>query len=436
MSLPSTSLFSPIATANLRPIASAIAPVASSGNTTPDSSAGQASAALNLLAFTSTGDDARKIQDRLAPDDAGSEGDQPVKQQDEKSDHAVLTFARSLSGTQFCLSDRDRQPPFDALLWPVDDADLNASLNETAPPMLGIAVAAGIPLIVITRDDLPETFKAQCRDLGLRQVITWSDLNVANLTAGLNKSSSASSGAEVEDSDAIAAFRKMARGITHEVRNPLSCIQMCLDLMRQKLQGGTAIDAEALDRISSAVQRAEEFLSSVSDLAQTPAERSEQDLCDCARRAIEKCQDEATRRGVNITLDCLVKTLPVNIHPTRIRQVFVELIDNAIHACPDGGEVLVRLGVYNGQARVVVIDNGPGLPSIDSANPQAWFQPFFTQKIDSGEDGPKDTGSGVGIGLARVANTVDMHHGQVKLVNRTDRNGAVADLRLPLPGTD
>jgi len=436
MSLPSTSLFSPIATAARRPIASAIVDSAPSNEAKHAIETSRPTVALNLLAYTTTGDDARKIQQHLAPDEAVADKDQATgRQADQNDDHAVLTFARSLSGTQFCLSDRDRQPPFDALLWPVDDTDPNASLSESAPPMLGIAVAAGIPLIVITHDDIPESFKKQCQEHGLRQLISWSDLKTANLKAGLGKVPTANTSATNGGSDSIAAFRKMARGIAHEVRNPLSCIQMCLDLMRQKLQTGTAIDADALERISSSVQRAEEFLASVSDLAQTPTERSQQDLCECARRAIETCRDEAIRRGVKITLDCLVETLPVNIHPSRVRQVFVELIDNAIHACPEGGEVLVRLGTYNGQARAVVIDNGPGLPKIETANPQAWFQPFFAQKIDAGPDGQKDTGSGVGIGLARVANTVDLHNGQVKLVNRTDRNGAVADLRLPLPGT-
>jgi len=431
MSLPSTSLFSPIATANRRPLASAIAAIAPS--TDEPSDAGAASPSLNLLVYTTTGDAARKVQSILAPNAGGDDENQEADQAEvQNGDHAMLTFARSLSGTQFCLSDRDRQPPFDALLWPVDDAEPESSLSESAPTMLGLAVAAGVPLIIVTRDDIPEDFSKECQTLGLRHLISWSDLTSANLAAGLGKSPT-DRPAQLDNSDGIAAFRKMARGIAHEVRNPLSCIQMCLDLMRQTLRNGTAVDEEALDRISSSVQRAEEFLSNVSDLAQTPAERTEQDLCECARRAIEKCQADADERGVKITLDCLVPTLPISIHPNRMRDVFVELISNAIQACPQDGDVLVRLGVYNGQARVVVIDNGPGLPKIESANPQAWFQPFFTQKLDAGADGQKDTGSGVGIGLASVANTVDVHNGQVKLVNRTDRKGAVADLRLPLP---
>jgi signal transduction histidine kinase len=98
-----------------------------------------------------------------------------------------------------------------------------------------------------------------------------------------------------------------------------------------------------------------------------------------------------------------------------MKQVVINLVRNAIEALPEGGVVTVETGTVEGQARLVVRDNGPGLPAgLDI------FQLFVTTKA-----------RGTGLGLSLVQQIVTEHGGEI-LAGSEPGKGAVFTVSLPL----
>jgi two-component system nitrogen regulation sensor histidine kinase NtrY len=110
---------------------------------------------------------------------------------------------------------------------------------------------------------------------------------------------------------------------------------------------------------------------------------------------------------------------PVSIRADgdQLDQVLINLVKNAAEASSEtGGNVEVSWSVRDGDLEVSVRDEGPGLQSTTNL-----FVPFFTTKPN-----------GSGIGLVFCRQVAEAHGGGITLLNRTDRKGCLARLRLPL----
>ena len=113
-------------------------------------------------------------------------------------------------------------------------------------------------------------------------------------------------------------------------------------------------------------------------------------------------------------------TLEVRCDPRKTKQILVNLVQNALEATPDGGEVRVALGRQNGFATVQVMDTGCGL---SSAIGDRAFEAGVTSKA---------AGSGLGLTIARTL--AEQHGGRLRLSNR-DGGGCIAEVLLPLHGS-
>jgi signal transduction histidine kinase len=120
--------------------------------------------------------------------------------------------------------------------------------------------------------------------------------------------------------------------------------------------------------------------------------------------------------GVTVALDGLAELPPVEGDPVQLRQVCVNLVENAVHAASPEGEVRVRGRAAADAVEVSVEDTGPG---VDPATRRRLFEPLITTKD-----------RGIGLGLALVKRIAERHGGTIEYSDRPE-GGACFTLRLP-----
>jgi CheY-like chemotaxis protein len=146
-------------------------------------------------------------------------------------------------------------------------------------------------------------------------------------------------------------------------------------------------------------------------------------LGDVVREATEltrvRWKDEAQRRGVRYEITVEGDAPPVAGHAGELREVFTNLLNNALDAMPDGGRCTFRLACRDGSARVEVADTGRGMTTDERAR---IFEPFFTTK------GPKGSGLGLSVSWGIVSAL-----GGTITVDSEPGAGSVLTVELPIP---
>lgn len=224
-----------------------------------------------------------------------------------------------------------------------------------------------------------------------------------------------------------AAWGEVARRLAHEIKNPLTPIQLSAERMRRKYLGTMdAEDAEILDRathtIVQQVEAMKEMVNAFSDYARAP------DM-DIGLFSMDKLVSEvvelyrAQESGIDIILTSDSSMPMIEADIGRVRQILHNLIRNAIEALENtaDGQIDVHVSVAEIDhveiMQIKVEDNGPGF---EEKSLSQVFDPYVTTK-------PK----GTGLGLAIVKKLVEEHLGSIRAVNST-AGGAVISIRLPL----
>ncbi len=220
-----------------------------------------------------------------------------------------------------------------------------------------------------------------------------------------------------------AAWGEVARRLAHEVKNPLTPIQLSAERLRHKyLDEMSADKATVLDKatrtIVAQVEALKKLVDAFSEYARAPAvKRQPLKVSELAEEVLTLYESNACR----VERHWLDDEPPVPVDPDRIRQLLHNLIKNAMEAVGDDSVVL-RLSTRietNGDARLVlsVADNGPGLPA--ELRPRM-FEPYATNK-------PR----GSGLGLAIVKKIAEEHGARITAFNH-EQGGACFELSLPL----
>jgi nitrogen fixation/metabolism regulation signal transduction histidine kinase len=219
-----------------------------------------------------------------------------------------------------------------------------------------------------------------------------------------------------------AAWGEVARRLAHEIRNPLTPIQLSAERMRRKLMRVLQpAEAELLDRathtIVQQVEAMKQMVAAFSEYAKTPELHiSELDLAALIRQVSDLYHSQDPRVAFGLSLDPRAAALDAD--PGRIRQLLNNLLTNSLEAL-DGRPnpvIMIETKRAGGQIVLTVIDNGPGFEGklIEQA-----FDPYVTTK-------PK----GTGLGLAIVRRIVEEHGGQVE-VDNAPQGGARIRIALP-----
>lgn len=224
-----------------------------------------------------------------------------------------------------------------------------------------------------------------------------------------------------------AAWGEVARRLAHEIKNPLTPIQLSAERMRRKyLDTMDEEEAQVLDRathtIVQQVEAMKEMVNAFSDYARAPdMDFSHFDLGKLAHEIVDLYRAQESDVEIVLTSD---PTMPMfEADMGRIRQILHNLIRNAVEALENtnGGRIDVQVGAAEFETvemiRIRVEDNGPGFKP---GSVSQVFDPYVTTK-------PK----GTGLGLAIVKKLVEEHVGSIRASNRTE-GGAMISIRLPL----
>jgi signal transduction histidine kinase len=198
--------------------------------------------------------------------------------------------------------------------------------------------------------------------------------------------------------------------MSHELRTPLNAILGFSQVLRERLFGD--VNAKQEDYLDDILTSANHLLALINDIldlskveaGQVDLEVAPFSLRETLERGVVMVRERATRDGVGVALAADSDVDPVEGDERRIGQVIFNLLSNAVKFTPAGGSVDVKAARVNGEVRVTVADNGPGIAREDQ---ERIFEEF--QQTEAGVE----QGEGTGLGLALSKRLVELHGGRI-----------------------
>ena len=220
----------------------------------------------------------------------------------------------------------------------------------------------------------------------------------------------------------VAAWREVARRLAHEIKNPLTPIQLSAERMRRHFAGAPeaskALVEECTSTIVGEVESLKGLVDEFSQFARMPAPRAvATDLHELLRDALGLYNGIFTDVEIRQHLAPALPRVPVDAE--QIRRVMINLLDNAIEAMEQRGAIDIETAhdQANNLVRIVVADDGPGIPA---AERDKLFLPYYSTKR-----------RGSGLGLAIVRRIVAEHGGSIDVTDNTPR-GTRFVIELPV----
>ena len=228
----------------------------------------------------------------------------------------------------------------------------------------------------------------------------------------------------LEKAQRLAAWQEVARRIAHEIKNPLTPIQLSAQRLRKRYLDRIGEDRDIFDQctatIVAQVDEIKKLAGEFSDFARMPKLRRETNDLGRLAEEVVFLYREAHR---TLTITCRVDPAlaPFPFDAVQVKRVLINLLDNAVTVLGDGGAIEVRVGPAPESdppmALLQVADNGPGIPADVRLR---IFEPYFSTRK-----------SGTGLGLA-IAHTIVSEHGGTIRCRDNQPTGTVFTVELPL----
>jgi two-component system, NtrC family, nitrogen regulation sensor histidine kinase NtrY len=225
----------------------------------------------------------------------------------------------------------------------------------------------------------------------------------------------------------VAAWRDVARRLAHEIKNPLTPIQLCAERLRRHFGGAPpnarALVEECTDTIVAEVESLKALVDEFAQFARMPAPRAAPSDLNAVLTETLTLYD-GLFKTVRIERAFAADLPLVRIDVEQIKRVVINLVDNAIEAMggrdgAPGGEIVVSTerDATAGVARIVIADNGPGISPGDR---DKLFMPYYSTKR-----------RGSGLGLAIVRRIVVEHGGSIEVTDNEPK-GTRFTIELPV----
>jgi len=207
--------------------------------------------------------------------------------------------------------------------------------------------------------------------------------------------------AQLVQSTKLAAIGELAANIAHEINNPLTTVLGFASFMAERLKPDDPM-REELGLIQEEAARARDI---VRDLLQFSRQRDFQpepaDINTVLEQVVAMVRRQGALNAITVSESYTPDLAMVEVDVSRIKQVFLNIINNAVYVMPKGGALTVRTSAADGAIRVAIQDSGPGIPP---DHRDKIFDPFFTTKPEV---------SGTGLGLSVSLGIVQSHGGTI-----------------------
>jgi len=230
---------------------------------------------------------------------------------------------------------------------------------------------------------------------------------------------------QAERNKRLAAVGEMSARIAHELRNPLGSIELFASLLKKSLPEEPEKQSWA-EHIQTAVSAMDYALTNMLFFTgKLNPHFQKTDLKRVIEEAALFSSHLLQQKEIALVLSLDSLTEPIFCDEDLLRQIFVNLILNAIDALPKGGRLAINGVKEEGQVRIMVSDTGCGIPEDQVSK---IFDPFFTTK-----------NKGTGLGLAIVYNAIVAHHGTIEVKSKVHEEnapcgGTVFTVTLPANG--
>jgi signal transduction histidine kinase len=226
---------------------------------------------------------------------------------------------------------------------------------------------------------------------------------------------------KLREAEHLSGIAQLARGIAHEIRNPLNFISLSIDHLREKyapLKSGEKEKFESLiTSIKHEIQRLNKLVGDFLDYGK-PLKLSlqEVDMGSLINEIIALIWAKAEKDGIKIHYQC-GEFPKLYLDPELIKTCIFNIILNAFQAMPAGGDLTVSTNASDSRASVVIEDTGTG---VSKENMPKLFEPFFSTKT-----------TGLGLGLAMTKRVIEEHGGKVDFQS-IEGKGSNVTISLPI----
>ncbi|WP_059103698.1 PAS domain-containing sensor histidine kinase [Shouchella shacheensis] len=224
----------------------------------------------------------------------------------------------------------------------------------------------------------------------------------------------------LQQTEKLALAGQLAASVAHEIRNPLTSIKGFVQLLLPKMEGEN--ERKYLDIMLNELGYVEAIISDLLLLSQSEATPFEEaDLAFLLEQATTLLHSEALLHNIEIVLDIEPGLKPIECATNKMKQVFMNLLKNAIEATPGGKTVYIKAEMQ-GQVHILIrfVDEGSGIPKNRMSK---LGEPFYSTKE-----------KGTGLGLMVCKKIIDTHDGDLH-VSSEENVGTTVDVLLPIkPG--
>ena len=226
---------------------------------------------------------------------------------------------------------------------------------------------------------------------------------------------------EIERNQRLASVGKLAAGIAHEIRNPLSSIKGFATYFKERYRG-VLEDQKTAEIMIQEVERLNRVIGQLLEFARPMSiKKKSTSLGTLVQDSVKMIEGDAHRKGIKVHAGGIPDKGEVSIDPDRMKQVFLNLYLNAIEAMQNGGTLSVELrrNEVANNIEIRISDTGKGIKEADLPHV---FDPYFTTKS-----------SGTGLGLAIVHKIIESHGGTVRVKSR---HGTGTTVTIILPSSE
>lgn len=226
---------------------------------------------------------------------------------------------------------------------------------------------------------------------------------------------------KLEKMQRMAAWREVARRIAHEIKNPLTPIQLSAQRLRRRypeiINEKNSVFDQCTNTIITQVEELKTLVSEFSQFARMPkVQKSEANLSELVQKTLFLYRE--AHKDINFKCSEQEPIPNFSFDAEQIKRCLINLLDNAVAVLPDGGTIGIDLSLNEEESVFLrVSDTGPG---ISKDNKIKLFEPYFSTKK-----------TGTGLGLAIVSTIIADHNGYIR-VQDNEPSGSVFIIELPL----